>query len=208
MISAFAFASREPRGDRRRRRSRRRSGPELRRDARRRAMRSRPAATSAGRSRPRRPRRCRSTRALRPGGRPRRKARATSATAERRPRPARSPPPARRARPAAHLWTQFQARLSLPPVNQVAHSLPRDVSTTCSQGSENSRPRSSIRAGQKRSGSSTEMRWRSSYRSTPRRAREPGQVRALDVLGGRAPDEVGHARSVRVAARRRAGSVL
>ena len=69
--------------------------------------------------------------------------------------------------PAAHLWTQFQARLSFPPVNQVAHSSPREVSTTCSHGSENSRPRSSIRAGQKRSGSSIEMRWRARYPSTP-----------------------------------------
>ena len=60
--------------------------------------------------------------------------------------------------PRAQRWTQFQARFSLPPTNQVAHSGPRDSSTTASHGCENSRPRSSIAAGQNRSGSSTEKR--------------------------------------------------
>ena len=60
--------------------------------------------------------------------------------------------------PRAQRWTQFHARFSLPPTNQVAHSGPRERSTTVSHGRENSSPMSSIAAGQKRSGSSAEKR--------------------------------------------------
>ncbi len=59
--------------------------------------------------------------------------------------------------------------LTRPPVNHVVHSGPRESSRTASHGSENSIPRSSTTAGQKRSGSSTEMRWSSRYPSAARR---------------------------------------
>ena len=42
----------------------------------------------------------------------------------------------------------------------------------------------------------------------PEAPREPRHIRALDVLCSRAPDELGHARSVRVPRPRRAGLVL
>ena len=60
--------------------------------------------------------------------------------------------------PRAQRCTQFQARLSRPPTNQVAHSGPRERSTTASQGPENSSPMSSIASGQNHSGSSAERR--------------------------------------------------
>src|SRR5438876_2316707 len=53
---------------------------------------------------------------------------------------------------SAQRCTQFQARLSLPPTNHVAHSGPRERSTTRSHGRENSSPMSSIAAGQNHSG--------------------------------------------------------
>ncbi len=69
----------------------------------------------------------------------------------------------------AQRWTQFHARLSLPPTNQRAHSGPRDSSSTASHGCENSSPRSSTTAGQNRSGSSTETRWSAWKSAQPRR---------------------------------------
>ena len=48
----------------------------------------------------------------------------------------------------------------MPPTNQVAHSGPRESSTTASHGRENSSPMSSIAAGQNHSGSSAEKRTR------------------------------------------------
>ena len=61
-------------------------------------------------------------------------------------------------RSAAQRWTQTRATLTRPPTNHVAHSGPRETSTTASHGRENSMPRSSTTAGQNRSGSSTEIR--------------------------------------------------
>ena len=61
-------------------------------------------------------------------------------------------------RRSAQRCTQFQAMLTFPPTNQVAHSGPRERSTTCSHGCENSSPMSSIAAGQNHSGSSCERR--------------------------------------------------
>ena len=57
---------------------------------------------------------------------------------------------------SAHRCTQFHAMFTLPPTNQVAHSGPRERSTTASQRLENSSPMSSIAAGQNHSGSSCE----------------------------------------------------
>ncbi len=59
---------------------------------------------------------------------------------------------------AARRWTQTRATLTCPPTNHRVHSGPRESSRTASHGRENSMPRSSISAGQKRSGSSMEMR--------------------------------------------------
>ena len=59
---------------------------------------------------------------------------------------------------SAHLWTQLDATFSFPPTNHSAHSGPRLSSSTRSHGVENSSPRSSTTAGQKRSGSSIETR--------------------------------------------------
>src|SRR5436189_5212171 len=70
---------------------------------------------------------------------------------------------------SAQRWTQFQARFSLPPTNQVAHSGPRVRSATRSHGCENSSPMSSIAAGQNRSGSSAENRWRALKSANPSR---------------------------------------
>ena len=72
----FGLRVREPRGDRRSGEAGEDREPERHRGARRRARRSRPAGTSAGRSRPHRLRRCRSTRDLPRGGTLRRRARA------------------------------------------------------------------------------------------------------------------------------------
>ena len=77
--------------------------------------------------------------------------------ARRRPRRARRAP-RRPAASSAQRCRQTRATFTRPPLNQVAHSGPRDESTTDVQGCENSIPRSSTTAGQKRSGSSTEIR--------------------------------------------------
>ena len=136
----------------------RRSAPAPRRDARTRATRWRPPATSAGRSRPRSP-------ASTPSAASASARRVTSCESSRYDSDAplavlALPDRGGCVRPlaAAHRWTQFHARFRRPPTNQVAHSGPRDSSTTASHGRENSSPMSSIAAGQKRSGSSAEKR--------------------------------------------------
>ena len=48
-----------------------------------------------------------------------------------------------RASAAAQRWTQLRAMLSRPPTNHVAHSGPRETSSTRPTGCENSSPRSS-----------------------------------------------------------------
>src|SRR4051794_37500266 len=63
--------------------------------------------------------------------------------------------------------THASATFSRPPTNQVAHSAPRERSTTRSHGCENSIPRSSTTAGQNHSGSSWERCWNAVKSSNP-----------------------------------------
>ena len=63
--------------------------------------------------------------------------------------------------------THWCARLVFPPVNQVAHSTPRDVSRTCSYGVRNEIPRSRTTASQNHAMSPTDRATSSSYVSIP-----------------------------------------
>ena len=74
------------------------------------------------------------------------------------------------------------ATLSRPPTNHFAHSGPSDASSTCSQGCENSMPRSSTTSGQNLSGSSTEQRVQLVVIRTAEPARQARHVRLLDEL--------------------------
>lgn len=64
--------------------------------------------------------------------------------------------------PAACRSTQLWAMLTRPPINQVAHSGPALVSSTCSYGRNHSIPRSFSAADQYQAGSRTDAATRSS----------------------------------------------
>ncbi len=71
----------------------------------------------------------------------------------------------------AHRWTQLCGIETVPPLNHVAHSGPRESSSTDSQGRANSRPTSSITSGQNQSGSAHERRRSSAQSAAPDRRR-------------------------------------
>ena len=135
----------------------RRSAPAPPRRARTHARPRRPRGTSACRSRRGRRARRRARRAPRRAASSRETARRTCARAA-SPSSPRKTAATSSGRRSAWRWTQFVAMFSRPPTNHVAHSIPADSSSTRSHGVENSSPRSSINAGQNRSGSSTERR--------------------------------------------------
>ena len=72
-------------------------------------------------------------------------------------------------RDAAQRCTQLCAMFSVAPTNQVVQAGPRESSSTCVQGCENSSPRSSTASGQNHAGSSCERRTSSAKSATPAR---------------------------------------
>ena len=151
VISAFAFASCEPRGDRRRREAgedRHLNRAEMRacvrrdRDLRRHGQEDPDRVARADADRDER---------LRRAGTPRRDS-SRHVSAPRVPSSPCQTAASSGKLAGAQRWTQFQARLSFPPVNQVAHSGPRECRPPAPRARENSSPRSSITAGQNRSG--------------------------------------------------------
>ena len=96
-------------------------------------------------------------------------------------RPRRARP--RRCRPAgdsAQRCTQLCAMFSVAPTNQVVHAGPRESSSTCVQGCENSSPMSSIASGQNQAGSSCERRTSCAEVRDAGPAHEAGRIRMLD----------------------------
>ena len=72
-------------------------------------------------------------------------------------------------RDTAQRCTQLCAMFRVAPTNQVVHAGPRESSSTCVQGCENSSPRSSTASGQNQAGSSCERRTSSPKSATPAR---------------------------------------
>ena len=112
--------------------------------------------------------------------------------ARRRPRRARPPRRVRRcaSRPAVHAVpgdVQPARRRTRSPTPARARR-----STTRSHGAQNSSPRSSTTAGQNHSGSSCERCWRAREVVEAVPAHQPHDVRALEHLLGRLPDDLGH----------------
>ena len=150
-----------------------------------------------------------STQALRRAERPRRTARARSATSRVPSSPCQIAASSLGELAGRPLWTQFQARLSFPPVNQVAHSSRETCPPPAPRARENSRPRSSI-SGRPEALGLLDRDAVERPGTVARRAR----ARAWSGSRSRRSSRVGlqmksdTARSVRVPRRRRSGSVL